>query len=139
MPDHVHLLLEGLKPACDLVRFVKILKQKSGFDYARTQGHAFGSNSFMIISSGLTTRLMASLGIFGSIPCEPVFALRRRIIRFPVRLLSIFASELPLASFGRLRGNRPPEGGRYMVAALHLRRSEKAQLLVLWQNRDLQD
>jgi REP element-mobilizing transposase RayT len=38
MPDHVRLLLEGLKPACDLVQFVKILKQKSGFDYAKNTG-----------------------------------------------------------------------------------------------------
>jgi len=35
MPNHVHLLLEGLEPACDLVQFVKILKQKSGFVHSK--------------------------------------------------------------------------------------------------------
>lgn len=38
MPDHVHLLVEGLKPGCDLVQFIKILKQKSGFAHAKNTG-----------------------------------------------------------------------------------------------------
>ncbi len=35
MPDHVHLLVEGQEPASDLLRFVKALKQKTGFLYSR--------------------------------------------------------------------------------------------------------
>jgi len=35
MPDHLHLLAEGLEPASDLLRFVKVLKQRTGFLYQR--------------------------------------------------------------------------------------------------------
>ncbi len=35
MPDHVHLLVEGREPASDLLRFVKALKQRTGFLYSR--------------------------------------------------------------------------------------------------------
>ena len=38
MPDHVHLLVEGLEPRCDLVQFIKILKQKSGFTHVQKTG-----------------------------------------------------------------------------------------------------
>ena len=33
MPDHVHILAEGLHESCDLLKFVSSLKQKSGFSY----------------------------------------------------------------------------------------------------------
>ena len=33
MPDHVHILATGLTDAADLIRFVKISKQKAGFDF----------------------------------------------------------------------------------------------------------
>jgi putative transposase len=33
MPDHVHLLSQGLTPASDLLRFLKDLKRKTGFAY----------------------------------------------------------------------------------------------------------
>jgi putative transposase len=35
MPDHVHLLVEGMTSSADLTRFVKRLKQSSGQIYAR--------------------------------------------------------------------------------------------------------
>jgi REP element-mobilizing transposase RayT len=35
MPDHVHLLAEGLTPRADLRRFVSSFKQKSGFAFAK--------------------------------------------------------------------------------------------------------
>jgi putative transposase len=47
MPDHVHLLLEGVKPACDLVQFVKILKQKSGFVYVKNTGTRLWQRFFL--------------------------------------------------------------------------------------------
>src|ERR1700738_2657582 len=95
----------------------------------------------MIISCGLLIIPMLSLGIFGSIRCEPVFAVRRRITALRVHLQSIIVSELPRARFGRLPGKRPPEGGRYKVAATPHGASSapKARLLVLWQNRSLQE
>jgi putative transposase len=37
MPDHVHLLVEGLLPDSDLKRFAKMAKQRSGSLYARTR------------------------------------------------------------------------------------------------------
>ena len=33
MPDHVHILVEGLIETCDLVRFVSSFKQLNGFSY----------------------------------------------------------------------------------------------------------
>jgi putative transposase len=35
MPDHVHLLVEGCAPHCNLERYVHAAKQFSGFAYAR--------------------------------------------------------------------------------------------------------
>jgi putative transposase len=34
MPDHVHLLVEGMTESSDLRRFVKLAKQRSGAQYA---------------------------------------------------------------------------------------------------------
>ena len=39
MPDHVHLLIEGLADDADMRAFVAIAKQKSGFDFAARDGH----------------------------------------------------------------------------------------------------
>ncbi len=36
MPDHVHLLAEGISEASDLRRFVTLFKQRSGYRYGRT-------------------------------------------------------------------------------------------------------
>jgi REP element-mobilizing transposase RayT len=36
MPDHIHLLVEGMACDSDLQRFVKLSKQRSGFIFART-------------------------------------------------------------------------------------------------------
>src|SRR5215475_4057144 len=38
MPDHVHLLVEGLVENCDLLRFISLFKQKTGFTYKKTVG-----------------------------------------------------------------------------------------------------
>ena len=38
MPDHVHLLVEGLAVASDLRRFVRIGKQRSAYQYSRASG-----------------------------------------------------------------------------------------------------
>jgi len=39
MPDHLHVLLEAIEPLCDLSRFIKSFKQRSGFLY-RQQARA---------------------------------------------------------------------------------------------------
>ena len=36
MPDHVHLVAEGINEASDLRRFVTLFKQRSGYRYGRT-------------------------------------------------------------------------------------------------------
>ena len=36
MPDHVHLLVEGLNDSSDLCAFVKVAKQRTGFAYTRS-------------------------------------------------------------------------------------------------------
>jgi putative transposase len=38
MPDHVHLLIEGLRESADLKTFVKLAKQYSGFYFSRRFG-----------------------------------------------------------------------------------------------------
>ncbi len=39
MPDHAHLLVEGLTGGASLRRFVKMAKQRSGAAYALASGH----------------------------------------------------------------------------------------------------
>jgi putative transposase len=38
MPDHFHLLAEGLNDECDLIRFVSFFKQQTGFAYQKRFG-----------------------------------------------------------------------------------------------------
>jgi len=38
MPDHIHLLLQGLDSSSDLLKFLKFLKQKTGFEYKQKTG-----------------------------------------------------------------------------------------------------
>jgi putative transposase len=38
MPDHVHLLIEGLKPDSSALHFIDRAKQSSGYWYARQSG-----------------------------------------------------------------------------------------------------
>ena len=38
MPDHLHMLVEGVTPSSDLQRFARLAKQHSGFDYAARHG-----------------------------------------------------------------------------------------------------
>jgi len=38
MPDHVHLVLEGLSDSSDLPRFVRDWKQRTALDYRKTTG-----------------------------------------------------------------------------------------------------
>ena len=46
MPDHVHLLVEGLKEASDLRRLVKLMKQGSGAAYAMRTGERLWQEGF---------------------------------------------------------------------------------------------
>jgi REP-associated tyrosine transposase len=38
MPDHLHLLVEGLRDDSDCLRFIKLAKQYSGFYYSQERG-----------------------------------------------------------------------------------------------------
>ena len=38
MPDHVHLLLRRCDPASDILKFLKSLKQRTGYDYKQETG-----------------------------------------------------------------------------------------------------
>jgi len=38
MPDHLHLVLEGIAPTSDLRRFVRIAKQRVAYAFRRTRG-----------------------------------------------------------------------------------------------------
>ena len=46
MPDHVHLLLEGLEPTSDLLQFVKALKRKSSGSFLRRTGQRLWQKKF---------------------------------------------------------------------------------------------
>lgn len=46
MPDHVHLLVEGLSPDSDLRRFAKDAKQYSGFEYKQKKAKALWQPSY---------------------------------------------------------------------------------------------
>jgi putative transposase len=45
MPDHLHLLTSGDEKA-DLIKFIKIFKQKSGYNFKKTNGRKLWQKSF---------------------------------------------------------------------------------------------
>jgi putative transposase len=46
MPDHVHLLVEGIHPAADFREFVRIFKQRSSFAWKQMTGTALWQRSY---------------------------------------------------------------------------------------------
>src|SRR5271157_4999099 len=38
MPDHLHVVVEGATPACNLVKFVNAFKQRTGFEHRQACG-----------------------------------------------------------------------------------------------------
>jgi len=46
MPDHVHLLVEGLDSHADMRRFVSLFKQKTGYWYRRTYNERLWSSNY---------------------------------------------------------------------------------------------
>jgi len=53
MPDHVHLLVEGLDSDSDMRRFVSVFKQKTGYWYRRTHnGRLWSSNYYEHVLRG---------------------------------------------------------------------------------------
>jgi putative transposase len=46
MPDHVHLLVEGMIETCDLVRFISLFKQQSAFYYKKKIGRRLWQSSY---------------------------------------------------------------------------------------------
>ncbi len=46
MPDHVHFLMEGESDACDVARFAKLAKQRSGFRFRRAHGAALWQEGY---------------------------------------------------------------------------------------------
>jgi putative transposase len=46
MPDHVHALIEGLRPDADFRRFVSMFKQRSAFDYRRAKNRSFWQEGY---------------------------------------------------------------------------------------------
>lgn len=53
MPDHLHLLVEGLSESSDLRAFSKMAKQYGGYYYAQRFKRASGSLTSMSMSSGM--------------------------------------------------------------------------------------
>jgi REP element-mobilizing transposase RayT len=46
MPDHLHLLLESGTSSCNLIRFIKFFKQKSGYSYQQKTNHKLWQRHF---------------------------------------------------------------------------------------------
>jgi putative transposase len=46
MPDHLHALVQGFEPSSDLLRFLKILKQKTAFQYQQRSGKVLWQKKF---------------------------------------------------------------------------------------------
>jgi len=46
MPDHVHLLAEGLQPQSDLVQFMRAIKMKTSMPFERKTGKALWQKKF---------------------------------------------------------------------------------------------
>ena len=61
MPDHVHLLVEGLTPRADLPRFISSFKQKSGFAFAKQRAARLWQDGYhdRILRSDETTLKVA--------------------------------------------------------------------------------
>lgn len=46
MPDHLHILIEGLNESSDLIRFMNAVKQRTGFEFARDHGEKLWQSSY---------------------------------------------------------------------------------------------
>ena len=46
LPDHLHLLAEGAEPHCDLLEFVRLLKQRTAFDFRKSRSRPLWEKSF---------------------------------------------------------------------------------------------
>jgi putative transposase len=46
MPDHLHLLVQGLDHASDLLTFIKSLKQSTGYEFKQADGNALWQKKF---------------------------------------------------------------------------------------------
>lgn len=46
MPDHIHLLLEGLNPVSDVLHFIKAVKTKTSTTFARKTGQGLWQKKF---------------------------------------------------------------------------------------------
>jgi len=46
MPDHVHLLAEGLQPRSDLIQFMRAIKLKTSTPFERKTGNALWQKKF---------------------------------------------------------------------------------------------
>lgn len=46
MPDHLHALVQGMEPSSDLLHFVRVLKQKTAFQYRQRLGQALWQKKF---------------------------------------------------------------------------------------------
>ncbi len=46
MPDHIHFLVEGTRNDSDLLEFVRLFKQRSGFEFQKLQGESLWEMSY---------------------------------------------------------------------------------------------
>jgi len=46
MPDHVHLLSQGTNAACDLLKFVRVFKLRTGFEFRKAHGARLWEKSY---------------------------------------------------------------------------------------------
>src|SRR5260370_13549108 len=101
MPDHVHLLAEGLQPQSDLVQFMRAIKMKTSMPFERkTEAKLFGRRNSTTTFFATTTRRTQSLGTSGRTRFARIYANVPRNIR----------SRVPSPRRGRKRTNRLRSG-----------------------------
>jgi REP element-mobilizing transposase RayT len=84
MPDHFHILVEGMIGTCDLVRFVSSFKQETAFSYTKKMAASFGNRDITTTSCAKQWPPMPLLGTSGSTPFEKAFVRLLRTIPSPV-------------------------------------------------------
>ena len=72
MPDHVHLLVEGLTDTSDLTRFAKMAKQRSGGIYRRRFGKRLWQEGYFERVLRVATTQLRSRDTFSRIRCARV-------------------------------------------------------------------
>ena len=74
MPDHVHILAAGIASTSDAREFIHLFKQRTAFEFRRTNNARYGKRATTTTSLGPRTPSKASPVTFGGIPSARICA-----------------------------------------------------------------